>query len=81
MYYWCEKKRHRQKDCQRYLAVKKKDRQAEKKEQAGNIAIAKDEYDSSLYLSEQAMIVTSTAAQWTLDSETTKHFTDIKSDI
>jgi hypothetical protein len=86
MCYWCEKKGHRQKDCKRYLAVKKRDkesknRQAQKEEEAGNIAIAKDEYDSSLYLPEQAMTVTSAAVQWTLDSRATKHFTGIKSDI
>jgi hypothetical protein len=63
MCYWCKKKRHRQKDCQRYLVVKKRDRQAEKKEQADNIAIAEDKYDSFLYLSEQAITVTSAAVQ------------------
>jgi hypothetical protein len=61
--YWCEKKRHRQKDCQRYLAAKKRDRQTEKEEQADNVAIAKDEYNSSLYFSEQAMTVTSAAVE------------------
>jgi hypothetical protein len=61
--YWCKKRGHRQKDCQQYLATKKKDRQTEKKEQADNIAIAKDEYNSSLYLPEQAMTVTSAAVQ------------------
>ena len=63
MCYQCEKKGHRQKDYKRYLAAKKKDKdskdkQEQKEEQASNIAIAKDKYNSSLYLSKQAISIT-----------------------
>src|SRR5208282_3089976 len=82
--FWCEKRGHKQQDCKRYLASKKKDMEkrdgGNKDEEAGNVAIAEDEYDCSLYLPEQAMSVT-TAVQWTLDSGATKHFTGVKSDI
>ena len=60
----------------------KEKREGNKEEEAGNVAIAEDEYDCSLYLPKQAMMsVTPTAAQWTLDSGATKHFTGVKSDI
>ena len=86
MCYWCEKKGHKQKDYKCQLAAKKRDKeskdgQAQKEEEASNVAIAKDKYNSSLYLPKRAMIVTSTAVQWTLDSRASKHFIGIKSNI
>ena len=67
MCYQCEKKGHKQKDYKRYLAAKKrdkdsKDRQEQKEEQASNVAIAKDKYDSSLYLFKQAISITPATA-------------------
>jgi hypothetical protein len=39
--------------------MKKKNRQTKKEKQANNIAIAENEYNSSLYLSKQAITVIS----------------------
>ena len=53
--YWYNKKGYKQQDCRRYQASRKKDIES-KDEQAGNVAIAVDKYESSIYLPKQAMI-------------------------
>jgi hypothetical protein len=87
----CYQKGHYQNDCPllkqfRFDNAKKKDQGAPKTEEAGNVAIAEEEFDSdSIYLDldpnpERAMLTTTSPA-WALDSGATKHFTGDQSDL
>ena len=77
----CYQKGHYQNDCPllkqfRLDNAKKKDQGASKAKEAGNVAIAEEEFDSDSICTsfERAMLITQLST-WVLDSGATKHFT------
>jgi len=82
-------KGHYQKDCPllkqfQFNNARKTDQGAPKAEEAGNVAIAKEEFDSdSIYLdpNPKRAMLTTTSLAWALDSGATKHFTSDQSDL